>query len=244
MYLYFPMSADGGWSVAAKPKRKTVRKPSEGSRDSRSRDSGNDRRGGSGRGRGRGGGAYAGRGRGGGRSRDGGERGAARTSSKASEAREFRVERSLDEPVGGVIFHCNNETIEENMERMVFGLVARKAELVERITPGMPVFLFNYSIKELHGGFVAESAGAMNICPDAWVSAHVSGGKTGAKRRGGKPGATVRLALCHATRARAPRAPRSRVPCPSRASHNVPLTRPPSTLVYAPSRAPTPPTRV
>ena len=220
------MSESAGWTVAAaKPKRKTARKPSDGSRDSRSRDGGSDRRGGSGRGRGRGGGAYGGRGRSGGRSRDGGERGA-RTSSKASEAREFRAERSLDEPVGGVIFHCNNETIEENMERMVFGLVSRKAELVERITPGMPVFLFNYSIKELHGGFVAESAGAMNICPDAWVSAHVSGGKTGAKRRGGKPGAAVRLALL-----RAPSTCRSRVPSPP----------PPSVGAISPHPSPPPP---
>ena len=181
--------AEDGWSVAkAKPRKNNATK-----RDARGRGgAGDDRRSGGGRGRGRGrGGSYGGRGRGdGGRSRDRRDDRARDSRKPQAQSREYHAERSADEPLGGVIFHCNNETIEENMERMVFGLVTRKTELVERITPGMPVFLFNYSIKELHGGFIAGGNGQLNICPEAWVSAHVSNGKPKARR--GKPGQPVR----------------------------------------------------
>ncbi|KAE9465163.1 hypothetical protein C3L33_02941, partial [Rhododendron williamsianum] len=40
---------------------------------------------------------------------------------------------------------------------------------VKNIRPGMPLFLFNYSDRKLHGIFEAVSAGQMNIDPYAWT---------------------------------------------------------------------------
>ena len=87
-------------------------------------------------------------------------------------------------PIGGFIFFCNNETIDENLERGIFGLVARWTDVVREIKPGLPLFLYNYSNKEMHGGFVAASQGAFNIDPEAWLSA--SFGNKPKQRRGKK----------------------------------------------------------
>ena len=85
-------------------------------------------------------------------------------------------------PIGGFIFICNRHTIDENFSRRVFGLVARWADAVKVIKPGLPLFLFNYSTKEMHGGFIAASDGALNIDPDAWLMASF-GNKPKSRRR-------------------------------------------------------------
>lgn len=40
---------------------------------------------------------------------------------------------------------------------------------MKNIRPGMPLFLFNYSDRKLHGIFEAVSTGQMNIDPYAWT---------------------------------------------------------------------------
>ncbi|KAK8954307.1 hypothetical protein KSP39_PZI001811 [Platanthera zijinensis] len=72
------------------------------------------------------------------------------------------------EPVGGYIFVCNNETMEENLKRQLFGLPPRYRDSVRAITPGLPIFLYNYSTHQLHGIFEAASFGGANIDPAAW----------------------------------------------------------------------------
>jgi hypothetical protein len=39
---------------------------------------------------------------------------------------------------------------------------------VEYITTGMPIFLFNYTERKMHGIFEAACEGALNISPYAW----------------------------------------------------------------------------
>lgn len=46
---------------------------------------------------------------------------------------------------------------------------------VKNINPGMPLFLFNYTKRQLHGIFEAASPGQMNIDPYGWT-------KDGSKR--------------------------------------------------------------
>ncbi|PKU66670.1 B2 protein [Dendrobium catenatum] len=70
--------------------------------------------------------------------------------------------------VGGYIFVCNNETMEENLIRQLFGLPPRYRDSVRVITPGLPIFLYNYSTHQLHGIFEAASFGGTNIDPSAW----------------------------------------------------------------------------
>ncbi|PWA35923.1 Development/cell death domain-containing protein [Artemisia annua] len=73
-----------------------------------------------------------------------------------------------NETVGGYIFVCNNDTMEENLKRQLFGLPPRYRDSVRQITPGLPLFLYNYSTHQLHGVFEAASFGGTNIDPTAW----------------------------------------------------------------------------
>ncbi|KAK4803952.1 hypothetical protein SAY86_003769 [Trapa natans] len=73
-----------------------------------------------------------------------------------------------NETVGGYIFVCNNDTMQENLQRQLFGLPPRYRDSVRQITPGLPLFLYNYSTHQLHGVFEAASFGGANIDPSAW----------------------------------------------------------------------------
>ncbi|OMP02890.1 hypothetical protein COLO4_10734 [Corchorus olitorius] len=73
-----------------------------------------------------------------------------------------------NETVGGYIFVCNNDTMQENLKRQLFGLPPRYRDSVRAITPGLPLFLYNYSTHQLHGIFEAASFGGSNIDPTAW----------------------------------------------------------------------------
>ncbi|CAN1276897.1 B2 protein, partial [Linum perenne] len=41
---------------------------------------------------------------------------------------------------------------------------------VKKIDPGLPLFLFNYSDRKLHGIFEAVCSGKMNIDPYGWTN--------------------------------------------------------------------------
>lgn len=73
-----------------------------------------------------------------------------------------------NESIGGYIFVCNNDTMAENLKRQLFGLPPRYRDSVRSITPGLPLFLYNYSTHQLHGIFEAASFGGTNIDPTAW----------------------------------------------------------------------------
>ncbi|CAK9136691.1 unnamed protein product [Ilex paraguariensis] len=71
--------------------------------------------------------------------------------------------------LGGVVFGCKNNTIRECLVKQLFGLPAQHFSYVKNIDPGLPLFLFNYSDRKLHGIFEAASSGQMNINPYAWT---------------------------------------------------------------------------
>ncbi|QCD78475.1 cleavage and polyadenylation specificity factor subunit 4 [Vigna unguiculata] len=73
-----------------------------------------------------------------------------------------------NETIGGYIFVCNNDTMAENLKRQLFGLPPRYRDSVRTITPGLPLFLYNYSTHQLHGIFEAAGFGGTNIDPVAW----------------------------------------------------------------------------
>uniref|UniRef100_A0A2N9FEL4 DCD domain-containing protein n=1 Tax=Fagus sylvatica TaxID=28930 RepID=A0A2N9FEL4_FAGSY len=80
-----------------------------------------------------------------------------------------------NETVGGYIFVCNNDTMQENLKRQLFGLPPRYRDSVRAITPGLPLFLYNYSTHQLHGIFEAASFGGTNIDPTAWEDKKCAG---------------------------------------------------------------------
>ncbi|XP_052172229.1 DCD domain-containing protein NRP-A-like [Diospyros lotus] len=71
--------------------------------------------------------------------------------------------------LGGVIFGCTNSTIKECFSKQLFGLPAGHHSYIKNIHAGQPLFLFNYSDRQLHGIFAAASPGQMNINPYAWT---------------------------------------------------------------------------
>jgi len=73
-----------------------------------------------------------------------------------------------NEVLGGYIFVCNNDTMQENLKRQLFGLPPRYRDSVRAITPGLPLFLYNYTTHQLYGIFEASSFGGSNIDPTAW----------------------------------------------------------------------------
>ncbi|CAK7340082.1 unnamed protein product [Dovyalis caffra] len=73
-----------------------------------------------------------------------------------------------NEVLGGYIFVCNNETMQEDLRRQLFGLPHKYKDSVRAITPGLPLFLYNYTCHQLHGVFQAVSFGGSKIDPTAW----------------------------------------------------------------------------
>eukprot|EP01018_Ginkgo_biloba_P022984 Gb_36297 [translate_table: standard] len=73
-----------------------------------------------------------------------------------------------NEILGGYIFVCNNDTMQEDLKRQLFGLPQRYRDSVRAITPGLPLFLYNYTTHQLHGTYQAVSFGGSNIDPTAW----------------------------------------------------------------------------
>ncbi|CAA0836250.1 Unknown protein [Striga hermonthica] len=72
--------------------------------------------------------------------------------------------------LGGVIFGCTNDTMEECLTSQLFGLPAKHFKYVQNIEPGLPLFLFNYSDRKLHGIYEAVSSGQLNINQYAWTA--------------------------------------------------------------------------
>ncbi|PQQ12331.1 uncharacterized protein Pyn_25060 [Prunus yedoensis var. nudiflora] len=72
--------------------------------------------------------------------------------------------------LGGVIFGCKDITINECLSKQLFGLPAAHFLYVQNIFPGLPLFLFNYTDRKLHGIYEAAGYGQMNINPCGWTT--------------------------------------------------------------------------
>ncbi|KAI3906104.1 hypothetical protein MKW98_028714 [Papaver atlanticum] len=70
--------------------------------------------------------------------------------------------------LGGVIFGCTRHTMKECLSSQIFGLPALHFAYIKNIKPGLPLFLFNYSDRKMHGIYEAASHGEMNINPYGW----------------------------------------------------------------------------
>ncbi|KAL9268229.1 Kelch-like protein, partial [Drosera capensis] len=71
--------------------------------------------------------------------------------------------------LGGVIFGCTRATYDECILKQLFGLPAPHFAYVKNVTVNMPLFLFNYSDRKLHGIFEAAGPGQMNLDTCAWT---------------------------------------------------------------------------
>ncbi|CAO2204525.1 unnamed protein product [Urochloa humidicola] len=73
-----------------------------------------------------------------------------------------------EDELGGVIFGCKHNTMNECLSKQLFGLPSGHFAYVKNVKPGMPLFLFNYSDRKMHGIFEAACAGQLNIDQFAW----------------------------------------------------------------------------
>lgn len=83
--------------------------------------------------------------------------------------------RDLGEDLCGVIFGTTKDTINECIDGKLFGLPRSHYRYVKNINDGMPLFLFNYTDKLLHGIFEADGEGDADIDPNAWSSVNRNG---------------------------------------------------------------------
>ncbi|KAK9808555.1 hypothetical protein WJX73_008282 [Symbiochloris irregularis] len=77
-------------------------------------------------------------------------------------------QRNLGTQLYGVIFGCNHDTKDECLNGLIFGLPRPHWVYVQNIVPGMPIFLFNYSSRELYGIFKSETEGSWELNPQGW----------------------------------------------------------------------------
>lgn len=73
-----------------------------------------------------------------------------------------------EDKLSGFIFMCNQMTKPECYRYRVFALPAGRKHVVERINPGMHLFLFDTDVKLLYGIYLATSTGMLNIEPYAF----------------------------------------------------------------------------
>ncbi|GAV80921.1 LOW QUALITY PROTEIN: Dev_Cell_Death domain-containing protein, partial [Cephalotus follicularis] len=69
--------------------------------------------------------------------------------------------------LGGYIFVCNNETMQEVLHHQLFGLPKYK-DSIRAIIQRLPVFIYNCTTHQLHGVFEVVGFGGSSIDPTAW----------------------------------------------------------------------------
>lgn len=73
--------------------------------------------------------------------------------------------------IAGLIFMCNSKTKEDCFRYHIFGLPKSQKDLVERVTKGMKLFLYDFELRLMYGIYRAKGRGGLDLQPNAFKSA-------------------------------------------------------------------------
>ncbi|XP_057813413.1 uncharacterized protein LOC131027391 [Cryptomeria japonica] len=74
--------------------------------------------------------------------------------------------------IAGLIFMCNSKTKEDCFRYHVFGLPKSQKDIVERVTRGMKLFLYDFELRLMYGIYRAKRRGGLDLQPDAFKSSN------------------------------------------------------------------------
>merc|ERR1711915_349827 len=77
----------------------------------------------------------------------------------------------VKEDIQGLIFMCNSKTKEDCFRYRVFGLPKAHKELVEKVTNGMRLFLYDFNLRLMYGIYKAAGKGGYELEPEEFKAA-------------------------------------------------------------------------
>lgn len=96
------------------------------------------------------------------------------TGAKNQDQKKPETSTGAKNDMAGLIFMCNSKTKEDCFRHRVFGLPKSQKDLVEKVTSGMKLFLYDFELRLMYGIYRAKGRGGLDLEPNAFKSAKMS----------------------------------------------------------------------
>ncbi|KAH9327529.1 hypothetical protein KI387_007707, partial [Taxus chinensis] len=95
----------------------------------------------------------------------------ASTGAKNQDKKKPEASTGAKDDLAGLIFMCNSKTKEDCFRYHVFGLPKSQKDVVERVTKGMKLFLYDFELRLMYGIYKAKGRGGLDLQRNAFRSA-------------------------------------------------------------------------